>query len=301
METKFSGTGVALVTPFTDTQEIDYEGLSRLIDFVSDGGVDYLVVLGTTGESATLSLEEKNAVLSFVKQHNPKKLPIMYGLGGNNTRELLSTIHQTDFTGVDAILSVSPYYNKPSQAGIYAHYRAIADACPVPVMLYNVPGRTQSNVTAATTLRLAQHPNVLGIKEASGDLLQIMEISRRKPDNFLLLSGDDMVTPSMIPVGAVGVISVLANAFPALFTRMVNEGLAGNWAAAREYLFKLLPVNALMYEEGNPVGVKQALAFAGICSNQVRLPLVPASDNLAERIKRVLEEGQLLDAAVMRR
>jgi 4-hydroxy-tetrahydrodipicolinate synthase len=190
-------------------------------------------------------------------------------------------------------LSVSPYYNKPSQAGIYEHYKAIADASPVPVILYNVPARTQSNVSAATTLRLANHPNIIGTKEASGDLIQCMEIAKNKPDDFLLISGDDLLLLPMASFGAVGVISVLANAFPVPFTRMVNEALAGNYSESSKYLFQLLRINPLMYEEGNPVGLKQALAYLGICNNKVRLPLVPPSEGLAGRIKKVMEESAL--------
>lgn len=298
MNTKFRGTGVALVTPFKDNLEVDYEGLRNLLSYVSKGGVDYLVVLGTTGESATLTKDEKKQILSFVKRNNPLQLPIVYGLGGNYTHEVLNSILETDFSGVDAILSVSPYYNKPSQVGIYEHYKAIADACPVPVILYNVPGRTQSNVSAATTLRLAQHPNIIGIKEASGDLIQCMEIAKRKPADFMLISGDDLLTLPMVSFGAVGVISVLANAFPIPFTRMVNEALAGNSVAASQELFKFLKVNPLMYEEANPVGVKQALCWIGACNKQVRLPLVCASDSLASRIKQAMEEDQLVGETV---
>jgi 4-hydroxy-tetrahydrodipicolinate synthase len=249
------------------------------------------VVIGTTGESPTVTSREKGRDLAFVKEHNEARLPVVYGIGGNNTHEVLDAIRETDFGGVAAILSVSPYYNKPSQRGIYEHYVAVADACPVPVLLYNVPARTQSNVTAETTLRLAEHPNIIGTKEASGDLVQCMHIARHKPESFLLISGDDMLTVPMVSLGACGVISVLANAFPEPLTAMVNEALAGRYGAANLYLHQLLDVNPLMYAEGNPVGIKQALQELGICGNHVRLPLAPASEGLAREIAR--QVGQL--------
>jgi 4-hydroxy-tetrahydrodipicolinate synthase len=298
MENKLVGTGVALVTPFKENLEVDYNSLGHLLKHVSQGGVEYLVVLGTTGESATLSAEEKNEVLAFVKENNTAGLPIVYGLGGNHTRELLEQISHTDWNGVDAILSVSPYYNKPSQAGIYEHYKIIADACPVPVILYNVPARTSSNISAATTLKLARHPNIIGTKEASGDMLQCMEIARNKPAGFLLISGDDLLTLPMISFGAVGVISVLANAFPAPFTEMVRDALAGNFHKASHSLFGFLGINPLLYEEGNPVGLKQVLYYLDISSHLVRLPLTPASETLSTRIQAVLKEEKLLSMAL---
>jgi 4-hydroxy-tetrahydrodipicolinate synthase len=298
MENKFAGTGVALVTPFTQNLDIDYASLGRLLKHVSQGGVEYLVVLGTTGESATLSAQEKEEVLTFVKKNNTAGLPIMYGLGGNNTREILEQIAHTDWDGVDAILSVSPYYNKPSQAGIYEHYKAIADTCPVPVMLYNVPARTSSNMTAATTLKLAKHPNIIGTKEASGDMVQCMEIARGKPADFLLISGDDLLALPMICFGAMGVISVLANAFPAPFTQMVRDALAGNFFEASQKVFGFLRINPLLYEEGNPVGLKQVLQYAGLCTNGVRLPLASASQSLSTRIQAVMNEEKLLPVAL---
>ncbi len=288
MNTKFYGTGVALVTPFRDDLSVDFPALARLLEHTVSGGVDYLVVMGTTGESATVTKEERKEILTFVKQYNANRLPIVYGIGGNNTAALLEMIQETDFKGVDAILSVSPYYNKPTQRGIMAHYEAIANTCPVPVILYNVPGRTASNLTAASTLALAQHENIIGVKEASGDMAQGIEIVRDKPADFLFLAGDDMLTVPMTTFGAKGVISVIANALPQLFTRMVNESLAGNYAQAMPYLFQLSRINDLMYEEGNPVGVKSALKTLGICGNQVRLPLVSASESLADRIRQTL-------------
>jgi 4-hydroxy-tetrahydrodipicolinate synthase len=281
----FKGTGVALITPFEPTTKaVSFTGLQQLLDFTAPH-VNYFVVLGTTGESATLSKSEKKQVLDFVKQNNPHKRPIVYGLGGNDTAEVLATIAETDFAGIDAILSVSPYYNKPTQEGIYQHYKAVADASPVPVILYNVPGRTMSNVTAATTLRLAAHPNIIGIKEASGNLEQCMAIAAGKPQDFMLISGDDMLTVPMMSFGASGVISVLANAYPKHFCRMINLGLAGNFAEAGKMLLDYVNVNPLMYEESNPVGVKAAAALQGVGSTATRLPLLDASESLQNKIQ----------------
>ena len=286
MNRNLFGTGVALVTPFRADLTPDYHGLGQLLAYTARGGVNYYVVAGTTGESPTVTAREKADMLAFVKEHNDARLPVVYGLGGNNTHEVLQAIRETDFEGVAAILSVSPYYNKPSQRGIYEHYVALADACPVPVLLYNVPARTQSNITAETTLRLAEHPNIIGTKESSGDLVQCMQIARHKPESFGLISGDDLLTVPLVSLGACGVISVLANAFPEPFTAMVNEALAGRYQPANVYLHQLLDVNPLMYAEGNPVGIKQALQELGICANHVRLPLATASESLARDIAR---------------
>lgn len=277
---KFHGTGVALITPFSEDGSIDFAGLQNVINHVIDGGVDYLVVCGTTGESATLSKSEKKQVLKAALEFNAGRIPVVYGIGGNNTTGVLEEIGETDFNGIDAILSVSPYYNKPTQAGIIAHYTAIADACPVPVILYNVPGRTMSNVTFQTTILLANHPNIIGMKEASGDLSQCMRIAARMPKDFLLISGDDILTPSMRVIGGQGVISVLANAYPSLFKTICH----GNLEDAKEAAFKLLDINPMMYEEANPVGLKFLMSHLGICGETVRLPLVKATESLKERI-----------------
>lgn len=285
---KFIGTGVALVTPFKEDQKIDFDALKKTLNHTSQGGVDYWVVMGTTGESATLTTEEKVAVLEFVLNNNPQNLPIVYGIGGNNTQSILESIEHIPLDGVDAILSVSPYYNKPSQEGIYQHYVTIADKSPKPIILYNVPGRTMSNVTAQTTLRLAQHENIVGVKEASGDLLQCLEIAKHKPENFLLISGDDMLTVPMMSIGGQGVISVLANAFPAIFSEMVQDALAGNYRKASQNLYQLSGINPFMYTESNPVGVKQAMALLGVCGNTVRLPLLSASEELKTKIAEMM-------------
>ncbi|WP_373495251.1 4-hydroxy-tetrahydrodipicolinate synthase [Aquiflexum sp.] len=281
---KLHGTGVALITPFNENSSIDFPGLEKLIDHVITGGVDYLVVSGTTAESATLSKTEKKEVLEACIKFNAGRLPIVLGIGGNNTQAILDEIDDTDFSQIDAILSVSPYYNKPTQPGIIAHYTSIADHCPVPVILYNVPGRTMSNVTFQTTVQLSQHPNIIGMKEASGDLSQCMRIAARMPDDFLLISGDDILTPSMRVIGGAGVISVLANAYPEIFKTICH----GSLEEAKLAAFRLLDINPLMYEESNPVGLKCLMKELGICGDTVRLPLVPASESLKERIKQLL-------------
>ena len=277
------GTGVALVTPFTKSGTIDYEGLERLLIYTARGA-DYYVVMGTTGESATLTGEEKKNVLEFVKKHNPRKLPLVYGLGGNNTAQVVKEIEQANLKGVEALLSVSPYYNKPSQEGIYQHFKAVAYASPRPLILYNVPGRTSANITAETTLRLSLMKNIHGIKEASGNMEQCMRIAHAMPSGFLLISGDDLLTTALYAMGGSGVISVLANAFPLVFKQMKQAIEKGNFKKAAAAQFDLLDINGLMYEEGNPVGIKQVLARLSVCQNYTRLPMVPASPNLQRRI-----------------
>ncbi len=288
MQDLLKGTGTALVTPFHSDLTIDYPSFERLLEFNVKGGIDYFVVNGTTGESATTNKVEKRALLKFIREHNPGKLPIVYGTGGYDTMDIVEHVQEMDWTGVAALLSVSPYYNRPSQKGIIAHYVAVADACPVPVILYNVPKRTGANMTSATTLELSKHNNIIGIKEASGDFGQIVDIVAGKADDFLLISGDDMCTIPMIALGASGVISVLANAFPLEMSTMVNEALAGNYTAARANLWKLSSINPLMYEESSPVGIKEALRLLGICENYVRLPLVQPSSALTTAIKAVI-------------
>ncbi|WP_161887633.1 4-hydroxy-tetrahydrodipicolinate synthase [Pontibacter russatus] len=285
---KLRGTGVALVTPFTKELAVDYDALQKLLDFVLEGNVNYLVVNGTTAESPTTTAAEKTAILAFVKQHLNGRVPLMFGIGGNNTQQVIEAIAATDFDGVDALLSVSPAYNKPSQQGIYQHFLHIAEASPVPVMLYNVPGRTSSNMTADTTLKLALHDNIIGIKEASGNLEQCLLIARHRPENFMLVSGDDMMAVPMMSFGAEGAISVLANAYPAKFSSMVQEALQGNFKAAADLLLSFVDLNPLLYEEGNPVGVKVLLERFGICSPGVRLPLVEASAGLRDKIDKLL-------------
>jgi 4-hydroxy-tetrahydrodipicolinate synthase len=280
---KLYGTGVALVTPFTDSLEVDYKSLKKLLSHTAKG-VDYYVVMGTTGESPTCSSEEKRRILEFVKENNSRGLPIVYGVGGNNTAEVVDTLKSTDLNGVTAVLSVSPYYSKPSQEGIIQHYKAVADNSPIPVILYNVPGRTASNISADTTLRLAEHSNIIGTKEASGQMEQCMKIAKYAPKNFLLISGDDMLTVPIYSIGGKGVISVLANAYPVIFRKMKEHAFNGNFAKSSLEQFKLIEINGPMYEEGNPVGVKYLLSTMGICGEAVRLPLLKASSNLKSKI-----------------
>jgi 4-hydroxy-tetrahydrodipicolinate synthase len=280
---KLIGTGVALVTPFDGNGKIDFRALKKLLVHTARG-VDYYVVMGTTGESVTLTTEEKNQVLDFVKKNNPAKLPIVYGIGGNNTQNVLDTINTTDLMGVNALLSVSPYYNKPSQEGIYQHFKVIADNSSVPIILYNVPGRTASNISADTTVRLAQHKNIVGIKEASGNLEQCMKIVKDKPKDFLLISGDDMMTAALYALGAKGVISVLANALPGIFKKLKESAFAGDFSKASRHQLSLLEINGPMYEEANPVGLKYLLNEIGICEKHVRMPLLPASEQLQRKI-----------------
>ncbi|MBS1976878.1 MAG: 4-hydroxy-tetrahydrodipicolinate synthase [Bacteroidetes bacterium] len=286
---RLHGTGVALVTPLDSFGKIDYPALKKVLKHTAKG-VDYYVVMGTTGESATMKKEEKHGVLNFVLKNNPSRLPVVYGIGGNNTSSVLDEIASSQFDGITAVLSVSPYYNKPSQEGIIRHFSLVADACPVPVILYNVPGRTSSNLSADTIIQLAQHRNIIGVKEASGNLEQCMKIARDKPSDFMLISGDDLLTVPIYALGGVGVISVLANAYPAVFRKMTSAAATGNYAAARKELFKIIDINGPMYEEGNPVGVKELMSQMGICGPDVRLPLMQASDRLKARIASISKE-----------
>lgn len=294
MASSFHGVGVALITPFHADGSIDYAGYEKLIQFVSEGNCDYLVVQGTTGETSTTTAQEKKDLLKFTIAHNPKQLPIVYGIGGNNTHAVLETIKTTDFEGVDVVLSVCPYYNKPSQAGIVAHFKAIADALPVPLMLYNVPGRTVVNMNVATILELAQHPNIIGIKDAGGSFEQYMDIAKAMPDDFIFLSGDDNIVTPMISIGCVGVISVIANAFPVEFSRMTHLALAGDFKGAAKIQFQFLTFDTLLYMESNPVGIKECLAIKGVCASHVRLPLMKASTGLSEKLKAEMEKEGLL-------
>lgn len=292
-KSRFEGTGVALVTPFTGKGDIDYDSLAKLLDYTAKGGVDYYTLLGTTGESATLDKKEKQDLINFVVNHNSGKLPILLGLGGNNTQEVLQSLKEYNFNGIDAILSVSPYYNKPSQEGIFQHYTKIADQSPLPVILYNVPGRTSSNITSQTTLRLSSHSNIIGIKEACSDIVQAMEIAKGKPENFLLISGDDLLTLPMAVLGGRGVISVIANAFPKKFAQMVNCCSESNYSKASSLLFDFLEINPLLYAESSPVGIKIALAHLGICTEEVRLPLVKGSEKLRRSIPELIAKHEL--------
>lgn len=290
IQSKLRGTGVALVTPFNVKGEVDYTALQKLIDFCIAGGVEYLVSLGTTGESVNLSKEEKLDILNFTIEKNAGRVPLVAGFGGNNTHELIKDIEQFHFNGVDAILSVSPYYNKPTQEGIFQHYKAVAAAAPKPVILYNVPGRTASNMLASTTLRLAEIDNIIGMKEASGDFNQCMQLVKNKPKDFLVISGDDNITLGLIAYGLDGVISVVGQAFPKIFTEMVRQSLKGNFEEARRLHFHLNDITDMLFAEGNPAGVKCALALQSICEEHVRLPLVGISGGLKEKMKAAVQQ-----------
>jgi 4-hydroxy-tetrahydrodipicolinate synthase len=282
---QFEGTGVALVTPFDADGHVDYPALTRLIQHVTKGGVDYLVVMGTTGESATLSKDEKAAVLHHVKEVNAGQLPIVYGVGGNNTAELVHQLTHKDPSGLAGILSVTPYYNKPTQEGLYQHYKALAQVSPLPIILYNVPGRTGVNMTAETTLRLARDfSNIKAVKEASGNLDQINRICKDKPVGFEVISGDDNLTYPMIALGARGVISVVGQATPKVFSDMVRLALEGRFSEALPLHNRLFDFTNQLFEQGNPGGVKAALAALGVMDNRLRLPLVPVSADLAQAI-----------------
>ena len=289
MWSKFKGTGVAIVTPFHDDGGVDFNALGQLIEHLISNDINYLVVQGTTGESVTLSQDEKNAVLDYVLETNNKRLPVVLGIGGNNTQAVVGNIGTFNLEGVDAILSVSPYYNKPTQEGIYRHYKAIATETELPVILYNVPGRTASNITAETTLRLAHDfDNIIAVKEASGDLSQTGRIIKERPDGFLVVSGDDALTLPMISIGGDGVISVVANAFPKQFSALVSSALSGDFSSARSIHLRLMDVIELLFAEGNPAGVKAALKILGICNDTLRLPLVNISEATYAKLQKAV-------------
>jgi 4-hydroxy-tetrahydrodipicolinate synthase len=282
----FTGTGVAMITPFNSDGSIDWESMKKTIAHLTNGKVEYLVILGTTGESATLSHAEKQQVFSYVAQNNSGNLPLVAGIGANATQHVIDGFKNYDLKGYTAILSVSPYYNKPSQTGLYQHYKAINEATPLPVIMYNVPGRTGMNVSAETTLRIAQDcKNIIATKEACGNFEQIMEIIKYKPQGFEVISGDDAITLPMIACGASGVISVVANAYPSLFSDMVRLCLKGDFAAAKPLHYKLTDVITSLFTDGSPSGVKAYMSEMGICKNTFRLPVVGVSDGLMQKIK----------------
>jgi len=282
---KFKGTGVALVTPFNENGKVDYNGLQKLVEFQINNGTNYLVVQGTTGESVTLTNDEKIAVLDYIIEINAGKLPILFGVGGNSTSDVCDKIKFFSGHKIDGFLSVSPYYNKPSQQGIYEHFKSISNSTSLPIIIYNVPGRTSSNITADTTVQLAKDfKNIVGIKEASGNLEQIMTIILKKPDNFLVISGDDALTLGHILVGGDGVISVIANAFPKRFSTMVNAALNKNLDLAKEKHYELLEIIHYLFVDGNPAGIKYLLKLINICSDYVRLPLVGVTEETSKKL-----------------
>ncbi|GAB4449071.1 MAG: 4-hydroxy-tetrahydrodipicolinate synthase [Bacteroidia bacterium] len=287
---QFKGTGVAIVTPFNSSGNIDEKALRKLVQHLIKGKVEYIVVLGTTGESVTLSKDEKKQVIEIIKNENKNKLPLVLGIGGNNTQQILDDLKTYDLSGFSAILSVSPYYNKPSQEGIYQHYKSIAQHSPLPIILYNVPGRTSSNIQWQTTIRLAQDfKNIIGIKEASGNIEQIMKIIHHRPKNFLVISGDDNLTLPIIAAGGDGVISVVANAYPKRFSEMVRQALSGNFEKARKLHYSLMFFTEQLFADGNPGGIKFALSELGIIQPYLRLPLVLPNRNVQEEIKKQIQ------------
>lgn len=287
---KFKGTGVAIITPFRGDGSIDFNSLKDLINHIIENGIDYIVALGTTGEVATMNNDEKSAVVNFVIEVADNRVPIVKGIGGNNTSRIVTSIKSSNFEGVDAILSVSPYYNKPSQKGIYLHYKNISCVSPVPIILYNVPGRTSSNISAETTLQLARDfSNIIAVKEASGNLDQIGTIIKNKPKDFLVLSGDDPLALPMIAMGANGIISVTANAFPFEFAKLINAALKGDFIEARKYHYLLIEIIHSLFTDGNPAGVKAALSIKGIISNHLRLPLTTVSKATYNQLTNLIE------------
>ena len=282
---KFKGTGVALITPFNEDGKVDFSGLQKLVDFQIKNDTNYLVVQGTTAESATLSEEEKTAILEYILEINSKRIPVVLGVGGNNTKEVAKKIDFFSSYKIDGFLSVSPYYNKPTQMGLIEHYKVISSATDLPILLYNVPGRTSSNISSVTTLRLANEiSNIVGIKEASGNMEQIMNLIANKPEDFLVISGDDALTLPHIAVGGDGVISVVANAFPKRFSEMVTWALNGNLELARQKHYELLEIIHYLFKDGNPAGIKYILKLINLCSDKVRLPLVNVSPSTASKL-----------------
>ena len=291
MAKKIQGMGIALVTPFRSDFSVDYDALRRLVRFQIDGGADFLAVLCTTAESPTLTADEKERIRALVVGEVGGRVPIVLGCGGNNTMAVVRELQTSDWRGIDAILSVVPYYNKPSQEGLFQHYRAIAQASPVPVILYNVPGRVGVNMTAETTLRLAtDFPNIIAIKEASGNFDQIDDIIKNKPRSFSVLSGDDGITYPLITLGATGVISVIGNAFPKEFGRMVRLAMRGDYGDARPIHHRFAELYKLLFVDGNPAGVKAMLSSMGLCENVLRLPLVPTRITTHEKIQQILSQ-----------
>lgn len=287
---KFRGTGVAIVTPFKSNGDIDFKAFKHLIEFQIQGGINFLVVLGTTGESPSITDTEREEIFEFVKEVVEGRVPVVVGIGGNSTKKVIETLKKTSFDGIDAVLSVAPYYNKPSQEGFYMHYKMVGEASPVPVIMYNVPGRTGKNMTAETTLRLASRvSNLIAVKEASGNMSQIMQIIKNKPNDFMVISGDDALTMPLLALGADGVISVVANAYPKQFSEMVQSGLQGDFQKARQIHYQLLDITEALFAEGSPAGIKALLNIQDKLQNAMRLPITPVSQrhyNLIEKLQK---------------
>ena len=289
--TKFRGTGVAIVTPFTASYAIDFVAHEKMINHVIHGGMDYIVLLGTTGESPTVSMQEKKALVEFTIEKINNRIPLVVGIGGNNTSEVVLAIQHMLLKGVDGILSVSPYYNKPRQEGVYKHFKAVAESSPVPVILYTVPGRTGGNIASFTTIRLAtDFQNIIGIKEASGNMNQIYQVLMQRPENFLVISGDDGLTLPMLASGADGVISVVANGYPKEYAAMVKYGLDGDFEQARKIHFQLIDLINALFADGSPGGIKTVLELKQLCQNIVRLPLVPVNNETRKLIHKLVTQ-----------
>jgi 4-hydroxy-tetrahydrodipicolinate synthase len=286
MNSKFLGTGVALVTPFNADLSVDHDALANIVNFNIENGVEYLVICGTTAESVTITKQEKKAVIETIAKANKGRVPMVLGIGGNNTALVIEEIKPTDLSNIDAILSVSPYYSKPTQEGIYQHFKAIAEASPIDLILYNVPGRTSRNIEPQTTLRLANDfSNIIGVKEAGNNVAQYLQLIKNKPTDFLIISGDDDLALGIVLAGGAGVISVIGQAFPKEFSEMIRLGLKGDAKAAYKLHFRLMDVIGYIFEENNPAGIKGVFEALGFCRDSVRLPLVPASNQLKEKIK----------------
>ena len=290
MMTTFLGTGVALITPFKSDKTVDHEALTNIVNFNIENGTDYLVISGTTGESVTITRKEKKEIMDTIHNANKSRVPMILGIGGNNTAEVISEIECTDLSYIDAILSVSPYYTKPTQEGIYQHFKAIAEISPLPVILYNVPGRTSSNMLPETTLRLANDfENIIAIKEACNNVSQYLQLLKNKPKDFLIISGDDDLALGVVLAGGAGVISVIGQAFPKEFSKMIKLGLEKKAAEAYDIHFKLMDITSAIFQENNPAGIKSVFQALNLCEDTVRLPLVPASDVLKEKIIKLVK------------
>ena len=289
--TKFKGTGIAIITPFHSDLSIDHDALSNLVDYNISNGIDYIVIQGTTGESVTINSEEKKEIIATIVSANNGRVPLVLGIGGNNTQNIIDEINATDFSHIDAILSVSPYYSKPTQEGIYQHFKAIAQICPVDIILYNVPGRTSSNMLPETTLRLARDfNNIVAVKEAGNNVHQYLQLLKHKPDDFLIISGDDDLVLGVVLAGGAGVISVIGQARPKAFSDMINLGLQGKAKEAYDLHFKLMDITSLIFSENNPAGIKAVLEAQGMAKSHVRLPLVEATSQLKQNIKKALND-----------
>jgi len=287
---RLTGTGVAIITPFTQSGHIDFGAFEKVMNHIISGGCEFIVVLGTTGESPTVPKTEKKELIAFSVAMNAGRVPLVVGIGGNSTAEVVNTLRETSFKGVDAVLSVCPYYNKPQQEGVFLHFKSVSEESPVPVIVYTVPGRTGSNISAATTIRLAcECENIIGIKEASGNMDQISQVLKNRPKDFLVISGDDALTLPMLSLGANGVISVVANVFPKEFSDMVRLGLQGDFTAARDIHFRLLDFINALFADGSPAGVKAALEIRKLAGNFLRLPLVPVNDSTYKLIDRLIK------------